>query len=1845
MWTPTKNKRYGVAIYNWKGEVRYGLPLEIGDTVQIFEECHGWYRGYATKNRSIKGIFPASFIHIKPHKLESIHNDGKYTCEPVIPAEDPVICEVTQVLREWNAIWKNLFVVRETYKFTTLRKVMRELVDWRRELLTGTLTQDQTREMRLNITSKIDWGNRKLSLDLVPRCGADVVDPCAVSVIELHQVHVQSSENSLGASSRGTLKRRGENSKALSHHLYLCMRDFGHYVGETTEVYISLYDAKKAKYISERFLVKIPRDGFSNYIEKLKWNCTLFTDLGSGDLTKELYVVAHVYRIGRMLHSDSTKNKILSAGAVPTSVVGGGGGVLGGGGCGAVGHFKRPHAVAVLNIGDIVTGANTDEREFSFKAFQTEDKDFHQLHEFIIRKQSNKYSPLSGQPNYGIILSLRVFHGELAQIREENQLLLKNIGATKKLGFPDVIMPGDVRNDLYLTLEKGEFERGGKSTGKNIEVTVQVLDLQGNPIDECLWGASGTEGTHIYRSAIMYHQNSPVWAETVCMTVPIDKYQSAHVRFEYRHCSTREKADNKKLLGFSFALLMEPSGATLQDGLHELVVYRCDEASKLKPHHYLILPSSIREQNSNSNPQIHFTASHKESLHIRSLLCSTKLTQNADLLSLLQWKARPERIQEALGRALRLDGEELVKFLQDVLDALFSMFSTEDGNSTPHSGLVFHVLVSIFSLLNDSKFQHFKPVMDAYIKNHFAAALVYKGLLSSVQHCADWVAATEKQEPILKCFRSLESIFKFIVESRLLFARATQGQYEESFNRDLYSVIDSLNSVLASTNPNIITTQVGLAESISGAYDQICRVLPLPEVARLVTATLDTLVNRVPLVKAKLVAIDTIVQGKLFLNNESRTILLSTICKHLRLHLAHREELRLVTDILGKILIFLYKQMRADEEGGKIDNCLHHDIEVVCVNTLDMLVQTVIIIIDRSMPVLGSLVGCLIGLLQLMSKGHYRRLCATDPKCVKELLLRLLLVLRDLLKQDVFPDDWAVVRLATNSVILSTMKFSSQVMFKALGTFDCQVWSNYFNLAVAFLTQTSLQLEKFSEVKREKIISKYGDMRVKMGFQILEVWSSLSGEHKINFIPSMVGPFLEITLVPEPELRKATLGIFFDMIQCEYKVCGNFKQVESELIDKLDILISENKGDDEYRQLFNTILLERVQNEEPAWKETGWVFVTSVTRLLERLLDYRSVIHGDENRDKRMSCTVNLLNFYKTEINRTEMYVRYIYKLHALHMSAQNYAEAGFTLLLYADYLNWENNHAKKLELYHLILSYFDKAKVWEKGLPLLKELAHVYEERLFDYESLCQVLAMQEKFYKNILKQLRTEPEYFRVGFYGTAFPMFVRNKVFIYRGLEYERIEAFTSRIQTEFPAAQIYAKNTPPPHALIQSDAQYIQICNVKPLSDGRFPYKKEALREVPEKIARFYQVNDVNRFQLDRPVHKSPVDKENEFKSLWVERTILTTSDPLPGILRWFEVIETSVEEVPPVRYAAETVALVNRELSDVIAQYSTDGKRPNTNPLSMRLQGVIDANVMGGIAKYQDAFFTPEFIKAHPEWSHHIVRLMSLLHEQVAILESGLVVHGQLAPSNMQPLHQRLLERLGQLSAGLKRPQIDPAILHMPLPNVPYEGRYHEEYTNSCVQNMYSQVDDMYSQPQEVNETCDVNEVPPVPRPKSYAVVCDGDTTSARRGHQRSHSRTLLQQSQRVADSVPTTDDAPPLPPRGYTSDKRNSSVEIPPTPPKRLLASRKENDSLCDEKTRDSGFSESTQLNHLNYEEWQLPNQINRICDAPLPPPVPPKSSAASLGDDMHLNIPRSENYSFPKLRTENGKISPDLNQ
>ncbi|XP_044271519.1 dedicator of cytokinesis protein 3 isoform X2 [Tribolium madens] len=1922
MWIPTKTKKYGVAIYNWKGDTRFGLPLEIGETVQILEESQGWYRGFSTKNRSIKGIFPQSYIHLKPCKVD---NEGLF--ESVVPLEDPVVREVTLVLREWGDIWKKLYVQREHYKFETVGKVMRDLLEWRRQLVSGTLTQDQTRELKMKIIAKIDWGNKKLGLDLVPRQGAQMIDPDSMSVVELYHFHVSSAENSQGLSARGTIKKK-EPKKTLTHHLYFCMRDFGHHIGEDTEIYFSLYDASKQRYISERFLVKISKEGFSNYVEKLHSNCTVFTDLGNSDLSRDIYLVAHVMRIGKMIYSD---NKKTEKNAILQQQV-----------------FKRPHGVAVHNLGEYLMPkeGDSEEKELNMKVYQGEEKDFHQLHEFIIR-QSGKYNSLACAPNYGILTSVKMLHGGLNHIKEENAMLFKNVSLTSKLGFPDVIMPGDVRNDLYLILEKGEFERGGKSTGKNIEVTIVVLDSEKNVIKNCLWGASGQDGASEYNSMIIYHHNSPAWAENVRLTLPIDKFAGAHVRLEYRHCSTREKND-KKLFGFSFIRLMDKDGAAVQDGQHELYIYKCEDPQKLENCGYLSLPAFSKDLEGNHDSVGQFSRSHKEVVFVRTLLCSTKLTQNVDLLALLRWKSHPEKIQDSLQKVLRLGDEELIKFLQDVLDALFALFSTEDGNSTAYSGLVFHVLVSIFNLLDGSKYQHFKPVLDAYIKDHFAAALVYKGLLTSVQHCADWVLSFEKQEPIQKCYKSLEYIFKLIIQSRLLFSRATCGQYEDSFRRDLYSVFSSLNKMLTVNDLHIINTQVALLLSISAVYEQLIEVLPTIEVTKLAATLLDAIPKDLPvlLVQAKLSCIKNLVTSKLFQDDESRNILLANACKHLRVQLHRREELKLCTDILGEILAFLFKQRR-QFEGQKINNCIHHDVETLCINILDILVQAVLTTIDfkdvKDGKILGCLVACLIGILQLLDEYHYKRLWEvlmapnSDRKPLKDFLLRIFLVFRNLVRLEVFPPDWLVMKMVVNNVMLKSLQELAQPLaFKFLdsrsGYFDKELWTDYFNLAVDYLTQKPLQLEHFSEVKREKIIEKYGDMRVLMGFQILSMWSQL-GECKLHFIPSMVGPFLKVTLVPEIELRKATLHIFFDMMECEQRARGNFRQVESELIDKLDILISENKGDDEYRRLFNTILLDRVQSEDLAWKESGAAFISSITRLLERLLDYRSVIEGDENRDKRMSCTFNLLNFYKNEFNRKEMYLRYIYKLHDLHLSAENYTEAAFTMKLYADQLTWSSttlvvdnrfpNFTEcqvKEKLYRQIINYFDKGKCWEKGIPLLKELATLYETQFFDYKALSDILKYQAKFYDNILTQLRPEPEYFRVGFYGLSFPLFVRNKQFVYRGLEYERIGAFTQRLQTEFPSAQILMKNTPPDDSIVNSEGQFIQICNVKPIPE---PNPITLATDIPEKISRFYHYNDVKRFQCDRPVHKGIIDKENEIKTLWIERMTLEVESPLPGILRWFEVINRHTDEIPPVKYACETMQSVELELRQLITTYTIEPKR-NLNPLTMRLQGIIDANVQGGISKYQQAFFTQEFAKLCPEHMTYVYTLKNLILDAMQVIEEGLELHGRLAPAGVVPLHHRLLERFAQLKESLgalskiKR-QIPDSIVNTPLPPLPIEkrlmvvenGNHRTGNYDYLAEHRTLESDDIYTKPMENERPLRENltlpmatTAPPIPqrelRPRSQGFTnnfseaqtptrLDYNTSSLplmktrnsdsydiplppKPTHSRERSLTKPPSPRllRHASMTPTdglsplrnswsdsgVEEAPPLPPRSHTPDKRLALGETPPNIPKR---GQKKSSSLvgpegfapadCEltpDSLRDSGISmsENSNLNNLNntcYEDFDLKGhqQEMNISGSPFeespklenPPPIPPKSSV-SLNSSLEVEgaTPESDKEKTP---------------
>ncbi|XP_077899382.1 dedicator of cytokinesis protein 3 isoform X9 [Ictidomys tridecemlineatus] len=1508
---------------------------------------------------------------------------------------------------------------------------MNELIDLRRQLLSGHLTQDQVREVKRHITVRLDWGNEHLGLDLVPRKDFEVVDSDQISVSDLYKMHLSSRQSVQQSTSQvDTMRpRHGETCRMpVPHHFFFSLKSFTYNtIGEDTDVFFSLYDMREGKQISERFLVRLNKNGGPRNPEKIDRMCALFTDLSSKDMKRDLHIVAHVIRIGRMLLNDSKKG--------PAHL-----------------HYRRPYGCAVLSILDVLQSLTElkEEKDFVLKVYTcNNESEWAQIHENIIRKSSAKYSAPSA--SHGLIISLQLLRGDMEQIRRENPMVFsRGLAITRKLGFPDVIMPGDIRNDLYLTLEKGDFERGGKSVQKNIEVTMYVLYADGEILKDCISLGSGEPNRSSYHSFVLYHSNSPRWGEIIKLPIPIDRFRGSHLRFEFRHCSTKDKGE-KKLFGFAFSPLMRDDGTTLSDDIHELYVYKCDENSTFNNHAlYLGLPCCKEDYNGCPNipSSLIFQRSTKESFFISTQLSSTKLTQNVDLLALLKWKAFPDRIMDILGRLRHVSGEEIVKFLQDILDTLFVIL---DDNTEKYGLLVFQSLVFIINLLRDIKYFHFRPVMDTYIQKHFAGALAYKELIRCLKWYMDCSAELIRQDHIQEAMRALEYLFKFIVQSRILYSRATCGMEEEQFRSSIQELFQSIRFVLSLDSRNsetLLFTQAALLNSFPTIFDELLQMFTVQEVAEFVRGTLGSMPSTVHIGQSmdvvKLQSIARTVDSRLFSFSESRRILLPVVLHHIHLHLRQQKELLICSGILGSIFsIVKTSSLEAD---------VMEEVEMMVESLLDVLLQTLLTIMSKShaqeavrgqrcpqctAEITGEYVSCLLSLLRQMCDTHYQHLLDNfqSKDELKEFLLKIFCVFRNLMKMSVFPRDWMVMRLLTSNIIVTTVQYLSSALHKNFieTDFDFKVWNSYFSLAVLFINQPSLQLEIITSAKRKKILDKYGDMRVMMAYELFSMWQNL-GEHKIHFIPGMIGPFLGVTLVPQPEVRNIMIPIFHDMMDWEQRKNGNFKQVEAELIDKLDSMVSEGKGDESYRELFSLLtqlfgpypsLLEKVEQE--TWRETGISFVTSVTRLMERLLDYRDCMKGEETENKKIGCTVNLMNFYKSEINKEEMYIRYIHKLCDMHLQAENYTEAAFTLLLYCELLQWEDRPLREFLHYpsqtewqrkeglcRKIIHYFNKGKSWEFGIPLCRELACQYES-LYDYQSLSWIRKMEASYYDNIMEQQRLEPEFFRVGFYGRKFPFFLRNKEYVCRGHDYERLEAFQQRMLSEFPQAVAMQHPNHPDDAILQCDAQYLQIYAVTPI-----PEYVDVLQmdRVPDRVKSFYRVNNVRKFRYDRPFHKGPKDKENEFKSLWIERTTLTLTHSLPGISRWFEVERRELVEVSPLENAIQVVENKNQELRALISQYQHKQVHGNINLLSMCLNGVIDAAVNGGIARYQEAFFDKDYITKHPGDAEKITQLKELMQEQVHILGVGLAVHEKFVHPEMRPLHKKLIDQFQMMRASL-----------------------------------------------------------------------------------------------------------------------------------------------------------------------------------------------------------------------------------
>ncbi|XP_064203622.1 dedicator of cytokinesis protein 5 isoform X2 [Anguilla rostrata] len=1596
-WIPTKKEKYGVAVYNYDARGQQELCLQVGDTVHILETFEGWYRGYTLRNKSQKGIFPASYIHLKEAKVE-----GTGQQEIVIPADLPLVMELGATLREWAQIWHKLYVSNKTTLFRSVQQMAYSLIEYRSQIVSGTLPKDDLVELRKKVTAKIDYGNRILGLDLVVRDEAgNTLDPDFTSTVSLYRAHETASrsvderiQEEKTRLQNLEMRRQSLFSTVHTYSLFMNLKNFVCNIGEDAELLMSLYDPDQSDFISENFLVRWGSTGMPKEIEKLNNLPALFTDLSSSDLIRpRVFLVCQIIRVGCMELKEGKKH---------------------------TGGLRRPFGVAVMDITDIAHGKSDDEDKQHFIPFQQVIGENEPLTAVFNKVIATREVNHKGQ---GLFVTLKLLPGDLAQVQKDYPHFVdRSTPIVRKMGFPEIILPGNVRNDIYVTLLQGEFDRGKKKTPKNVEVMMSVLDDEGTPMEKAIFPGAGNDGITEYKSVIYYQVKQPCWNETVKVAIPIEDVGRCHLRLMFRHRSSQDSRDkSEKPFGMAFVRLMKSDGTTLRDGKHDLIVYKVDVKKTEDAKTYLTLPGSwaeVEEKEKQTGKAFHHSGVipvTKDSFQIATLTCSTKLTQNVDLLGLLNWRSNPGELDQNLQRLMEVEGGEIVKFLQDTLDALFNIMM-ETSEKDTYDTLVFNALVFIISLIGDIKFQHFNPVLETYIYKHFSATLAYTKLTKVLNYYVGHAEDSALTERLYSALKALKYLFRFIVQSRVLYLRFYGNSEDgDAFFNSIRTLFLSFNTLMDRPLDEGVKIKGAILKYLPTIINDIQHVFDPVELSVLLTKFIESIPDS-QLVRQKLGCMCKMVESDLFKQPDCRDVLLPLLTDQLSGQLddhSNKPDYEACVQLLSTLLDNLDRKDVGPTRGH---------VQMIIERLLRRVNRTVISM-SRSSPLIGHYLACMTAILKQMDNAHYTHYISTfkTRQDIIDFLMETFIMFKDLMG-NIFPSDWMIMNLLQMQVFLRAINQYSDVLNKYFldqAHFQLQLWNNYFHLTVAFLTHKLLQLESFSQEKRNKIINKYGDMRKAIGFKIRDMWYNL-GPHKMKFIPSMVGPILQATLVPEPDLRKAIIPIFFDMMQCEHNFSPDhtFQMFENELITKLDQEVEGGRGDEQYKILLEKTLLEHCRRHRYL-VHSGESLALLLSSLLENLLAYRTITL-DESPEHRMSCTVNVLNFYK-EKKREDIYIRYLYKLRDLHLDCENYTEAAYTLLLHAELLEWSDKPCAphliprdgshiwtqqelKMRLFQEIMCYLDKGKMWEKAIEMSKQLAKMHENQMFDFMELSQLLKQQAEFYENIMHAMRPQPEYFAVGYYGHGFPSFLRNKVFIYRGKEYEWLEDFSLKLLSQFPMAVRMTSTAPPGDDILNSQGQHIQCFTVKPVLTLPKKFKDKG---VPEQILNYYRTNEVDQFQYSRPFRKGEKDPDNEFATMWIERTTYTTAYRFPGILKWFEVKFSSVEEISPLANAVETMEMANEKLSNLVQQQACDRSLP-VHPLSMMLNGIVDPAVMGGFSNYEKAFFTDTYIQQHPEDSGRIEVLKHLIALQIPLLADGIQIHGEKSTEQLKPLHNRLV---------------------------------------------------------------------------------------------------------------------------------------------------------------------------------------------------------------------------------------------
>jgi hypothetical protein len=1051
------------------------------------------------------------------------------------------------------------------------------------------------------------------------------------------------------------------------------------------------------------------------------------------------------------------------------------------------------------------------------------------------------------------------------------------------------------------------------------------------------------------------------------------------------------------LPGFPFALCWMPlwnDGAFIQDGGHSLTLYQYDEytSSIISGRGaYLALPWGQKKKDEPVQGPM-------AALHLRTFLCSTKYSQDPDLLGLLKWQNQaPGALPNLLSRFVFVPEIEIVKLLNEVFDALFEILVDAAG-SEEYENLVFNDLVFVLSIVHDRRFK-LAPLVDQYAESRFKYPAATPCLIRSFKRLLAHPTDAETSKTLRATFKIGAHIFKFISAGRAQQeARKAQTvglKSKTAFLRDVQGIFHALHDLMKNPAPILIGTKTLVVQRFHTWLPELMGIMTPEDVLDTVIGFVDACSNVTgKLVLYKLVMIQHLSHlDALKLPETKRQLRISTI----RWLDPYWGKTEMVTD-QWKDQVRLCCSVVASQVNELGEEACEHIPKLVDSYRVIQGVprppkKVLSLLFPSSYPfqtrpiadesgdfdeALVEIAAVLAAITSLPINLHFDM----QRDELAEFLFSALQVYISILDAEAYPSSWLSVHIFHHKSTMRSLEKLSSILIDSFlphpdeaDQFNTELWRAFFDALLKLVGSNALALETFPEQKRRAVWKIAGDVR-ELGADLLRrSWEAIGwetsdedkmqysleklGGYQVQYVPGLVGPIVELCLSVHEGLRSVAIQVLQTMIISEWTLSQDLTLIQAEVIDCLDHLFMHKAQTESMLQ--KLFIGELIDLFEPLAREPDdplFIAVKNLVATIDELLDLLVAVHSTEGSGEAFHImdTLHLMDFLK-DMQKEDIFIRYVHQLAQIQSDARNFTEAGLALRLHADLYEWDPSNVvenlkepyfatqtafeRKEQLYFQMIKFYEDGQSWDNALGSYMELADQYEHNVFDFAKLARAQRAMATIYEAISRGQRENPRYFRVVYKGFGFPLSLRDKEFIFQGLPTDRMVSFTDRLQKQHPSAQIHTSGSTDD----DMEGQYIYVYSVSPQKDLHHPIYQRA--KVSTAVRDYYLLSRPNSFTATTRRKTSDAG----IKEQSVEKTVYTTAEAFPTILRRSEIITMGSIILAPLQVAIERTTRKTTELN-TLEKRVIDGEESAFSSLTDALMLAVDPDSTSSVAHYR-----------------------------------------------------------------------------------------------------------------------------------------------------------------------------------------------------------------------------------------------------------------------------------------------------